>query len=53
MVSHNFAKKMIDLVQERRWHPKRAAAYPVWFCTCGTFNTTRVTRILGEGCIGT
>ena len=48
MVSHNFAKKMIDWVKEGRRNPEQAATYLAKFCTCGIYNTTRATQILGE-----
>ncbi|HSB68950.1 MAG TPA: hypothetical protein VLH58_12975 [Candidatus Methylomirabilis sp.] len=48
MVSHNFAKKMVDWVKEGRRDPKQAATYMARFCTCGVFNPTRATRILEE-----
>ena len=53
MVSHNFAKKMIDWVKEGRRSAPEAATYLARFCTCGIFNTTRATRILEEARIGT
>jgi hypothetical protein len=46
MVSHNFAKKMIDLVRENRRTPEQAATYMAKFCACGIFNLTRAQRIL-------
>ena len=48
MVSHNFAKKMVDWVKEGRRDPKQAATYMARFCTCGVFNPTRAARILEE-----
>ena len=48
MVSHNFAKKMMDWVKEGRRDPKQAATYMARFCTCGVFNPTRAARLLGE-----
>jgi hypothetical protein len=50
MVSHNFAKKMMDWVKEGRRDPKQAATYMARFCTCGVFNPTRAARLLGESC---
>jgi len=46
MVSHNFAKKMIDTVRENRRTPEQAATYMAKFCACGIFNLTRAQRIL-------
>ena len=53
MISHNFAKKMIDWVKEGRRNPEQAATYLAKFCTCGIYNTTRATQILGEARVGT
>lgn len=50
MVSFGFAQKMMDWVKEGRRTPEDAARYMARFCTCGIFNTTRATRILGECC---
>lgn len=52
MVSHNFAKKMMDWVKEGRRSAPEAATYLARFCTCGIFNTTRATRILEDVRIG-
>ena len=52
MISHNFAKKMIDWVKEGRRDPQQAATYLAKFCTCGIYNTTRATRILEEARVG-
>jgi len=52
MVSHNFAKKMVDWVKEGRREPHQAAAYLARFCTCGIFNPTRAERILEEVRVG-
>lgn len=46
MVSHNLAKKMIDLVKEGRRDPEEAAACMARFCTCGVFNPKRAERII-------
>jgi hypothetical protein len=48
MVSHNFARKMIDLVRENRRTPQQAAATMARFCTCGIFNLTRAIRVLEQ-----
>ena len=48
MVSHNFARKMIDLVRENRRTPQQAAASMARFCACGVFNPTRARRILEQ-----
>ena len=52
MVSHNFAKKMMDWVKEGRRDPQQAATYLAKFCTCGIYNTTRATHILEEARVG-
>jgi hypothetical protein len=52
MVSHNFARKMMDWVKEGRRDPKQAATYMARFCTCGVFNPTRAARILEEARVG-
>ncbi len=46
MISHNLAKKMIDLVKEGRRTTKEAAACLARFCVCGVFNTLRAEQIL-------
>jgi hypothetical protein len=48
MVSHNFARKMMDWVKEGRRDPQQAATYMARFCSCGVFNPTRAARILEE-----
>jgi hypothetical protein len=53
MVSHNFAKKMLDWVKEGRRDPQQASTYLAKFCTCGIYNTTRAVQILEEARIGT
>ena len=52
MVSHNFAKKMIEWVKESRCTPAQGATYLARFCTCWIFNPTRATRILEEARVG-
>lgn len=52
MVSHNFAKKMIDLVKEGRRNPKQAATCLARFCTCGVFNPVHAERVLEEARVG-
>jgi hypothetical protein len=52
MISHNFARKMIDWVKEGRREPRQAVTYLAKFCTCGIYNTTRATRILEETRVG-
>ncbi|HWU38529.1 MAG TPA: hypothetical protein VN203_12850 [Candidatus Acidoferrum sp.] len=52
MVSHNFAKKMIDLVKEGRRDPQQAAACLARFCTCGIFNPVRAEGLLEEARVG-
>jgi hypothetical protein len=46
LISNNFARKMINMVKEKRVTPKKAAGYMSKFCVCGAFNTTRAVRIL-------
>jgi hypothetical protein len=48
MLSHNFAKKMIDMVRENRRTPEQAATYMAKFCSCGIFNVSRARRILEQ-----
>ncbi len=52
MISHNFARKMIDWVKEGRRDPPQAATYLAKFCTCGIYNTTRATHILEDARVG-
>jgi hypothetical protein len=52
MVSHNFAKKMLDWVKEGRRDPQQASTYLAKFCTCGIYNTTRAVQILEEARVG-
>jgi hypothetical protein len=48
MVSHNFARKMIDMVRENRRTPQQAATTMARFCTCGIFNVARAVRVLEQ-----
>jgi len=48
MLSHNFARKMIDLVRENRRTPQQAATTMARFCTCGIFNLARAIRVLEQ-----
>lgn len=48
MLSHNFARKMIDMVRENRRTPQQAAATMARFCTCGIFNLARAIRVLEQ-----
>jgi hypothetical protein len=48
MLSHNFARKMIDMVRENRRTPKQAATTMARFCTCGIFNLARAMRVLEQ-----
>jgi hypothetical protein len=48
MVSHSFARKMIDLVRENRRTPQQAATAMARFCACGIFNLTRAIRLLEQ-----
>jgi hypothetical protein len=52
MVSHNLARKMMDLVREGRRTPQQASVCMARFCTCGVFNPTRAVRILEEARVG-
>lgn len=52
MISHNFARKMVDWVREGRRDPRQAATYMARFCTCGIFNPTRAARILEQARVG-
>lgn len=48
MLSHNFARKMIDMVRENRRTPHQAATTMARFCTCGIFNVARAIRVLEQ-----
>ena len=48
LIASNFARKMIDMVKEKRLAPEKAARYMAKFCVCGAFNTSRAVRILRE-----
>ena len=48
MVSHTFARKMIDWVKENRRTPEEAASYMARVCSCGVFNPSRAARILED-----
>ena len=48
MISHAFARKMIDWVKEGRASPDKAAASLARFCSCGIFNTSRAKRIIED-----
>jgi len=52
MISHSFAKKMIDFVKEGRRSPEDAAASLQRFCSCGIFNKSRACRILENARVG-
>jgi hypothetical protein len=52
MVSHNFARKMIDWVKEGRRSSRQAATYLAKFCTCGVYNPVRACRILEDARTG-
>ncbi len=52
MISHNLAKKMMELVREGRRTPQQAAICMARFCTCGVFNPTRAVRILEKARTG-
>lgn len=49
LIASNFARKMIERVNERRLTPEKAAGYMAKFCVCGAFNTSRAVRILRDG----
>jgi hypothetical protein len=46
MVSHDLAKKMLDMVREGRRTPTEAAAVLTRFCPCGAYNPVRAARVL-------
>ncbi len=46
MVSHAFARKMVDWVKEGRRTAAQAARYLARFCVCGVFNTHRAETLL-------
>jgi len=48
LISSTFAKKMIDMVREKRLTAEKAAGYMAKFCVCGAFNTARAVRLLNE-----
>ena len=52
MISHNLAKKMMELVREGRRTPHQAAICMARFCTCGVFNPSRAVRILEKARAG-
>jgi hypothetical protein len=50
MVAGNFAKKMLEWVNENRRTPGEAARYMARFCICGVFNIARAERIIKQAC---
>lgn len=48
MVSHDLAKKMLDMVREGRRTSEQAAATLARFCPCGAYNPARAKRLLEE-----
>ena len=50
MLSANFAKKMLEWVQENRRTPDQASSYMARFCICGVFNVSRAERVLKQAC---
>ena len=48
LISSNFAKKMIDLVKEKRLTAEKGACYMAKFCRCGAFNVSRAIHILRD-----
>ena len=52
MISHAFARKMIDFVKEGRRTPEDAASSLQRFCSCGIFNRSRACRIFENARVG-
>ncbi len=48
MISHNHARKMIDLVKLGKLTPKQAAIYLARPCVCGAFNVDRAEELLAR-----
>ena len=48
MVSFNFVTKIVDYIRLGLLTPEQGAAYLARPCTCGAFNTSRATDLLGE-----
>jgi hypothetical protein len=46
MVSHNVARRMIDLVKQGKLSSAKAAEYLARPCTCGVFNVTRAAQVI-------
>ncbi len=53
LISGSFARKMVDLVKEKRLTPEKAARYMAKFCVCGAFNTSRAERLLYQARMST
>jgi hypothetical protein len=52
MVSHAFARKLVEWVKEGRRTPAQAARYLARFCICGVFNTARAEALLDKARTG-
>ncbi len=48
MISHNHARRMIDLVKLGKLTPKQAARYLARPCVCGAFNVDRAEELLAK-----
>lgn len=48
MISHNFARKMIDWVKLGKLTPRAAARYLARPCVCGAFNVDRAEELLAR-----
>lgn len=48
MISHNYARKMIDLVKLGKLTPKQAASILARPCACGAFNVERAEELLAK-----
>jgi hypothetical protein len=48
LISHNFARKMIDWVKLEKATPHQAARYLARPCVCGAFNMERAAELLAK-----
>ena len=48
LISHNFARKMIDWVKLGKLTPRQAAGYLARPCVCGAFNINRAADLLAK-----
>ncbi len=48
LISHNFARKMIDWVKLGKATPRQAARYLARPCVCGAFNVERAAELLAK-----